>query len=36
MYEKEQNYFKDMVARIKATGATIAFCQWGMNILKGE
>lgn len=30
MYEKEQNYFRDMVARIKATGATVAFCQWGM------
>lgn len=29
MYEKEQNYFRDMVARIKATGANVAFCQWG-------
>ena len=36
MYEKEQNYFKDMVARIKATGATIAFCQWGVYIHKSE
>ena len=31
MYEKEQNYFRDMVAKIKATGANVAFCQWGKS-----
>ena len=29
MYEKEQAYFRDMVQRIKETGANLAICQWG-------
>ena len=32
MYEKEQAYFRDMVQRIKDTGANLAICQWGLNL----
>ncbi|KNB45191.1 hypothetical protein JH06_1096 [Blastocystis sp. subtype 4] len=31
MYEKEQAYFRDMVQRIKDTGANLAICQWGFD-----
>jgi len=29
--EQEQKYFRDMVAQVKATGATLAVCQWGFD-----
>ena len=32
MYEKEQAYFRDMVQRIKDTGANLAICQWGLDL----
>lgn len=31
LYEKEQKYFTDMVKRVKDSGATVAFCQWGFD-----
>eukprot|EP00828_Plagiopyla_frontata_P010358 TRINITY_DN154_c0_g1_i1.p1 TRINITY_DN154_c0_g1~~TRINITY_DN154_c0_g1_i1.p1 ORF type:complete len:505 (+),score=104.91 TRINITY_DN154_c0_g1_i1:161-1516(+) len=31
LYEQEQKYFVDMVEKIKASGATIALCQWGFD-----
>lgn len=31
MYEIEQNYFKDMVKRVKDSGANLVLCQWGFD-----
>ena len=31
MHEYEQNYFRDMVKKIKDSGANIAMCQWGFD-----
>ena len=31
MHEMEQNYFKEMVKKIKDSGANIAMCQWGFD-----
>ena len=31
LYEKEQNYFKDMVAKVKESGANFVICQWGFD-----
>lgn len=31
LYEMEQKYFKDMVAKCKASGATTILCQWGFD-----
>lgn len=29
--EQEQNYFRDMVKKIKDSGANLAICQWGFD-----
>ena len=31
LYEKEQNYFKDMVDSVKKSGANFVVCQWGFD-----
>lgn len=31
LYEMEQKYFTDMVAKVKDSGATIVLCQWGFD-----
>lgn len=31
LYEKEQNYFKDMVKKVKDSGANFVICQWGFD-----
>lgn len=31
LYEQEQSYFKDMVKRVKDSGATVVLCQWGFD-----
>lgn len=31
MHEYEQNYFKNMVKKVKDSGANIAMCQWGFD-----
>ena len=31
LYETEQNYFKDMVKRVKESGANFVICQWGFD-----
>jgi len=31
LYEQEQNYFKDMVQRVKDSGANVVLCQWGFD-----
>ena len=31
LYEKEQNYFKDMVKNVKESGANFVICQWGFD-----
>ena len=31
LYEKEQNYFKDMVKSVKESGANFVICQWGFD-----
>ena len=31
LYEKEQNYYKDMVDSVKKSGANFVVCQWGFD-----
>eukprot|EP00929_Paragymnodinium_shiwhaense_P042539 TRINITY_DN219_c0_g2_i1.p1 TRINITY_DN219_c0_g2~~TRINITY_DN219_c0_g2_i1.p1 ORF type:complete len:544 (+),score=173.53 TRINITY_DN219_c0_g2_i1:89-1720(+) len=31
LYEHEQQYFRDQIKHIKASGATLAICQWGFD-----
>jgi len=31
LHEQEQQYFKDMVKRVKDSGATLVICQWGFD-----
>eukprot|EP00562_Extubocellulus_spinifer_P030486 CAMPEP_0178709904 /NCGR_PEP_ID=MMETSP0699-20121125/17488_1 /TAXON_ID=265572 /ORGANISM="Extubocellulus spinifer, Strain CCMP396" /LENGTH=453 /DNA_ID=CAMNT_0020358401 /DNA_START=6 /DNA_END=1366 /DNA_ORIENTATION=- len=31
LYEQEQEYFKDMVKRVKDSGANLVICQWGFD-----
>jgi T-complex protein 1 subunit epsilon len=31
LHQQEQQYFIDMVNRVKASGATLAICQWGFD-----
>ncbi|EZG45358.1 putative chaperonin containing T-complex 1 delta subunit, tcpd protein [Gregarina niphandrodes] len=31
LVDKEQEYFKDMVAKVKASGANVVMCQWGFD-----
>ena len=31
LYEKEQNYFKEMVDSVKKSGANFVICQWGFD-----
>lgn len=31
LYEIEQNYFKDMVKKVKDSGCNVALCQWGFD-----
>jgi T-complex protein 1 subunit epsilon len=31
LYEQEQRYFTDMVAKVKASGANLVICQWGFD-----
>jgi len=31
LYQKEQNYFVDMVKKVKDSGANIVICQWGFD-----
>merc|ERR1712187_934072 len=31
LYDHEQKYFRDQIAHIKASGATLAICQWGFD-----
>lgn len=31
LYHREQEYFVDMVKRVKDSGATLALCQWGFD-----
>lgn len=31
LYEKEQNYFKDMIKSVKDSGANFVICQWGFD-----
>ena len=31
LYEREQDYFRDMVSRLEAAGCTVAVCQWGFE-----
>ena len=31
LYEHEQEYFKDMVKRVKDSGANLVICQWGFD-----
>lgn len=31
LLDQEQKYFKDMVARVKESGATVVICQWGFD-----
>ena len=31
LYEIEQNYFRDMVKKVKDSGATLVLCQWGFD-----
>ncbi len=31
MYNQEQQYFKDMVKKVKDSGANIVMCQWGFD-----
>jgi len=31
LYEMEQNYFRDMVKKVKDTGANLVLCQWGFD-----
>jgi len=31
LYEQEQKYFKDMVQRVKDSGANMVVCQWGFD-----
>ena len=35
LYEQEQAYFRNMVKLIKDTGANLACCQWGTQIVGG-
>ncbi|KAH3767553.1 Chaperonin Cpn60/TCP-1 [Pelomyxa schiedti] len=31
LFEEEQEYFRDMVAKVKASGCNLAICQWGFD-----
>eukprot|EP00934_Nitzschia_sp_Nitz4_P007450 Nitzschia sp. Nitz4//scaffold189_size62959//46055//47829//NITZ4_006316-RA/size62959-snap-gene-0.11-mRNA-1//-1//CDS//3329539920//7440//frame0 len=31
LYQQEQNYFKDMIQKIKDSGANLVLCQWGFD-----
>eukprot|EP00004_Rigifila_ramosa_P012773 TRINITY_DN2790_c0_g1_i3.p1 TRINITY_DN2790_c0_g1~~TRINITY_DN2790_c0_g1_i3.p1 ORF type:complete len:650 (+),score=158.03 TRINITY_DN2790_c0_g1_i3:1287-3236(+) len=31
LYEQEQHYFRDMVQKVKDSGATLVVCQWGFD-----
>jgi T-complex protein 1 subunit epsilon len=31
LYQNEQNYFKDMVQKVKDSGANLVICQWGFD-----
>jgi T-complex protein 1 subunit epsilon len=31
LYQQEQNYFKDMIQKIKDCGANLVICQWGFD-----
>ena len=31
LYKQEQEYFRDMVRKVKDSGASIALCQWGFD-----
>jgi T-complex protein 1 subunit epsilon len=31
LYQTEQNYFKDMVQKVKDSGANVVLCQWGFD-----